>query len=136
MEASAYEIKSWNPIMLGNNVSQCPTISIVPDTNFIQFAKNNEFQAFCKISNSKTAYNEQTFRCTINKSSVVPNCRPNFYAAFGFYIVTLHTCWIGGYPPPNNLGSVHFYGLASPITPSEANQKFYPLTNNIDLISA
>jgi hypothetical protein len=130
MEASPYEIKRWDPIMLGNNISQCPAIYIIPNTDFLLFARNNNFRAFCKINNSNTIYDGHLIRCTINKSSVVPNCRPNFFAESGLYIITLDTFWYGGYPSPNNLGSVHFYGFAAPITPvppSESNPDLFPL---------
>lgn len=109
MSTSYYSIQSWNPVMAGATLVQYPAIYIIPDTAFLEFARNNEFRVACKISGTNTSYDGQTYIGYINKSSNFPNCRPNFFAQTGLYIITLDTHWTG-YPYSDSLGAVEFFG--------------------------
>jgi len=129
MQVATYKIERWDPIMSGNSITPHPAVYIVPDKNFLNFSRNNSFSAYCNITESDTVYNNKLLKCTINKSSVVPNCRPNFYANSGLYIISLDTFWLGGYPKSTNLGVIEFYGFSSPVIPfsDTSNDKIVPL---------
>jgi hypothetical protein len=64
----------------------------------------------CEISGTGMGY-DTTVKIpgVVNRSSDVPNCRPNYYKKTGQYVVTLDCPWVG-YPPKNN-GIVKFFGL-------------------------
>ncbi len=109
MSISHYPIQSWNPVMAGNCLVQYPAIYVNPDMAFLEFARNNNFRVACKISGTNTEYDGQTYIGYINQSGNFPNCRPNFYAQTGLYVVTMDTHW-KGYPYPNSLGHVEFFG--------------------------
>lgn len=108
---SSYSIKSWNPILGGNNcLVHYPSIYVEPDMAFLEFVRNNNFRVACKISGTNTLHDGQTYMANINQSSNFPNCRPNFFVKTGLYIVTMEAPWTG-YPDPNMQGSVEFFGI-------------------------
>jgi len=109
---TTYEIKRWDVIMFGDSNSKTPMIYIVPDMYFLEFAKVNEFSLFCEISGTNSPYDNLIVPVVINKSSNVPNCRPNFFAETNTYVVTLKMNW-GGYPC--KLGQVKFFGYKDPV---------------------
>ena len=109
---TTYQIKRWDVVMFGNNITKVPMIYIIPDLYFLEFAKVNEYSLFCEISGTNTIYDGVIIPATVNKSSDVPNCRPNFYADTGTYVITLKMDW-NGYP--NRLGKVKFLAYKNPI---------------------
>ena len=58
----------------------------------------------------------------------VPNCRPNFCAKTGLYVITLQADWYG-YPDPNTLGNVNFSGMKLPTIPTST---LLPLPTEIE----
>ena len=108
-----YQIKRWDVVMFGNNMTKVPMIYIIPDLYFLEFAKVNEYSLFCEISGTGTGYDRIIIPATVNKSSNVPNCRPNFYADTGAYVLTLNMNWEGY---PNKMGKVKFLGYKDPIS--------------------
>jgi hypothetical protein len=96
-----YKIERWDAIL--DNDVRVPAIYIKPDIHFMNLiSKNNVI--YVDINNTKTHYDHKRFVGLANQSSYFPNCRPNFYAQTGLFIITLtDSPWIG-YPDPNNLG--------------------------------
>lgn len=101
-----YKIERWDAIF--DNNKRVPAIYIKPDINFMNLiAKNNIISV--NINNTKTHYDNKVFTGVVNQSSYFPNCRPNFYAQTGLYIITLQNApWIG-YPTPDSLGDAKVY---------------------------
>jgi hypothetical protein len=88
MSTKSYPIESWNPI--GNNIVIQAGISIKPDMEFLKVASNNnKWKVSCKISGTHSEYDGCTYVGTVNSSGNYPNCRPNFFAQTGLYIITL-----------------------------------------------
>jgi len=96
--------------MSGNSLNQNPSIYIEPDMAFLEFAMNNQFSLTCSISGSDSIYERAPMRGVVNQSGVVPNCRPNFFAQTGMYIITLDSDWHGY---PRSLGQVEFFGTSA-----------------------
>ena len=106
---SEYDIEKWG-VVTNDNVRKTPIIYVKPDKTFLEFARANEFSVMCEISGTGMGY-DTTVKIpgVVNRSSDVPNCRPNYYKKTGQYVVTLDCPWVG-YPPKNN-GIVKFFGL-------------------------
>jgi len=110
---SAYKIQRWDAVT-ANNVLKRPMIYVKPDTAFLSFVRANQFAVLCQISGTGMDYDHIPGSSVkipgiVSKSSVVPNCRPNYYAATEYYVITLLAPWIGY--PSKNLGEVKFFGL-------------------------
>lgn len=112
---SAYAIKRWDAVMFGNSLRKVPMIYVEPDETFLEFARANQFSVLCEIHGTGTNYDYKPhapvkLEGIVDTSSVVPSCRPNYFAKTGYYVVTLLAPWIG-YPPEDRLGYVKFFGL-------------------------
>ena len=107
---SVFPIKRWDVVMSGNSVVRYPMIYIKPTMEFLEFARANNFVVLCKISGTGTVYDGKDIPGVVDKSCYVPSCRPNFCEKTGWYVISLHANWYG-YPEPEKLGSVEFYGL-------------------------
>jgi len=110
---SAYKIKRWDAVT-GDNILKRPMIYVEPDDTFLSFARANEFAVLCEISGTGMNYDSQPGNSVlipgvVSRSAMVPNCRPNYYAATEYYVVTLLAPWIGY--PGKNMGQVKFFGL-------------------------
>ena len=102
-----YKILRWDPVMFGNSINKYPLITIKPDDKFVTFSNANKSSVSCEITVNNVTH---TFDGVVNKSSDVPNCRPNYFAATGNYVITLMTEW-RGYPKNSdlkNLGTITF----------------------------
>jgi hypothetical protein len=102
-----YKILRWDPVMFGNSNNKYPLITIKPDEKFLTFSNANKSNVSCEITVNNVT---RTFDGVVNKSSNVPNCRPNYFAATGNYVITLKTEW-KGYPKNSdlkNLGTISF----------------------------
>ena len=109
----AYKIERWDAVT-GNNIMKQPMIYIKPDDAFLTFVRANKFAVLCEISGTGMNYDHQPGSSilipgVVSRSAIVPNCRPNYYAATEYYVVRLLAPWIGY--PNKNLGHVKFYGL-------------------------
>jgi len=107
---SNYEIKRWD-VVLSNN-RKVPMIYIKPDLTFVDFVRSNNFVIVCEINDTGTIYDGKKIYGIVSKSSISPNCRPNFYNKTGLYVVTLMANWYG-YPEPNKTGNAKFFGIKS-----------------------
>jgi hypothetical protein len=98
-----YKIERWDVILENNH--RVPIIYIKPDLAFVEFVRKNENVIIIKIKNTNTIYDNKKIVGKVNLSSNVINCRPNFFAYTGYYVITLDSSW-NGYPKSNNLGSI------------------------------
>ena len=105
-----YNIKRWDVIISGNSNQTTPIIYITPDIKFLEFIKNNNYSVLCKISGTDMIYDGKLIPGIVDKSSSIPNCRPNFFDKTGYYVITLIGTW-NGYPDPDKLGVVTFEGF-------------------------
>lgn len=114
---SSYQIERWDVIMSNNN--KVPMLYVKPDLTFLDFIKANNFSVVCEISNTNNNfYDKKRFNGVVNRSSNIPNCRPNFFEQTNLYVITLDSKW-NGYP--KDLGVVKFYGLKQPLLKTEVN---------------
>ena len=98
-------IVRWDAIMSGSSSVHRPAIYVEPTAEFLDYAERNDYMVPLSITGTGSDYDGTIFIGTVDKSSVVPNCRPNFYNATDLYVVTLHTFWYGY---PHSLGVVNF----------------------------
>lgn len=107
---SSYPIYRWNPVITGNTIHKTPMISIKPDIAFMEFIRDNHFAVVCEISGTNTIYDQKNIPGIVNSSCCTPSCRPNFCEQTGLYVITLWSNWYG-YPEPDKLGTVKFFGM-------------------------
>ena len=105
---SDYQILMWDVILVNNH--RTPIIYIKPDLAFIEFIRKNDYRVVVVINGTGMVYDGQKIVGDVNLSSMVPNCRPNFFAETGLYVITLHSSW-NGYPTETNLGNAKFFSL-------------------------
>ena len=126
---SAYKIKRWDAVT-GDNILKRPMIYIEPDETFLSFVRANDFAVYCEISDTGMNYdskqgNQLMIPGAVNRSAVVPNCRPNYYAETEYYVITLMAPWIGY--PSKNMGQVKFFGtkagMPTQIPPKKKEKK-------------
>lgn len=113
-----YNIQRWDAVMTrsseltGGNEYPVPMIYIKPDQQFIQYAKENDYQVRVTITGTGTVYDDKPILAVIDSSGYFPDFRPNFYNQTGYFVLTLFTQW-DGYPNTGN-GSVLIQGLHGP----------------------
>jgi hypothetical protein len=98
--------------MFGTSERQMPMIYVIPDIYFLDFVRENDYKVAVIISGTGTVYDGKKIVGTVDKSSVVPNCRPNYYAKTGYYVITFNSFWYG-YPPLHMLGEATIVGLGT-----------------------
>jgi hypothetical protein len=116
----SYSIIRWD-VLSSDNINKAPAIYVKPDLAFMEFVRANNFSIMCQIDGTDGPYDGKLCVGIVNKSSQVPNCRPNFFAQQGDFIITLNLEWMG-YPSPNKLGNVTIYGHTMPSQP-ESNYR-------------
>tara|TARA_B100001059_G_scaffold228649_1_gene260080 strand:- start:7844 stop:8353 length:510 start_codon:yes stop_codon:yes gene_type:complete len=132
---SAYKIKRWTAVT-SDNILKRPMFYIEPDEAFLSFVRANKFAVLCEISGTGMDYDHKPGSSVlipgiVNRSAVVPNSRPNYYAKTGYYTVTLLAPWIGY--PSKNMGQVKFFGLEEGMPaqiPTKENSKQTKLVQN------
>ena len=103
---SKYRIMSWTPIISSDNPNiYIPMIYVKPDAKFLEIVRGNYNVVNCKISGTNMVIDGHNIPGVVTKSSQVPNYRPNFYDATGYYSISLISNWYG-YPNPDTLGTV------------------------------
>jgi hypothetical protein len=103
-----YKIYRWDVILAPNGLNKMPIIYVMPDLEFLEFIKNNSYQVMIEINGSNTIYDGKQIFGTVNTSSFMPN----FSEQTNLYVVTMECVWYG-YPEPESLGNVKFFGLKS-----------------------
>jgi len=101
----SYQIKRWDVVIYGNSNIKKPVIYITPDSSLLELAANSIHPILIKISGTNTLYDGKMVKGVINKSSDVPNYRPNFFDQTGYYIISLDADWYG-YPHPSSQGEI------------------------------
>lgn len=77
-----------------------------PTPEELEVFRKNNYILPVKVKNTGCLY-DNTFTWGILKpSSLIPNCRPNFFNKTGYYTITLRTLWAGY---PDNLGEYEIY---------------------------
>jgi hypothetical protein len=102
-----YKIERWDALSLGDPTGIRPAVYITPDVRFLDFIKNQQYKVKCLIRGTGLEYDNKVVFGTVDRSSDVPNCRPNYYDKTGQYIITLHAPWIE-YPRSDALGTISF----------------------------
>ena len=97
------EIVRWDVVSY-DNITKNPMIYVKPTEKFLTSARHSEFLFHCVVSDSGSKYDNVAIVGVVRPSAVVPNCRPNFYAATGLYTITLLTPWLGY---PEHMGHVN-----------------------------
>lgn len=123
----SYSIIRWD-VLSSDNINKAPAIYVKPDLAFMEFVRANNFSIMCQIDGTDGPYDGKLCVGIVNKSSQVPNCRPNFFAQTGDFIITLNLEWLG-YPSPNKLGNVTIYGHTMPSQP-ESNYRAKDVRQN------
>jgi hypothetical protein len=102
-----YQIYSWD-VILANSTNRVPIIYVKPDLDFLNLIQSNNYILKVLITDSNSIYDNKIIIGEVNKSSAVPNCRPNFFNDTGLYVVILYCDW-NGYPNTQTLGNASFY---------------------------
>ena len=89
-----YQILRWDSIEQNNKI--VPMIYFKPCLKFMNIMKLNDNKILLKISGTEMYNGIHTG--VANKSSIVPNCRPNFFDATNLYVIILN---IDFYQYPN-----------------------------------
>ena len=101
---SKYNIERWDAVMSSNGVNMTPMIFLTPDSYFLEFVKNNDYNVAVQIHDTDSGYDNKFMRGFVAKSSFLPN----FFKSTNLYVVMLECAW-NGYPPNN--GSASFSGI-------------------------
>lgn len=113
-----YKIERWDAVMFGNSITKVPMIYVKPDTDFLEFVRENNYNIICEISGTDSPYDGKHIPGIVDKSCNVPNARPNYYEKTGYYVITLRDEWYG-YPTPEKMGTVLIKGVNGSITEQE-----------------
>lgn len=102
-----YKIERFDVILNGgNNNTKLPIIYIKPDSEFLEFAKKNNYILGCKIKNSGI-YDSKVVVGLLNTNFLK---RPNFLNKTGLCVLTLLVKW-NGYPEYGVEPTVTFFGV-------------------------
>ena len=113
---SEFKIQRVDVVQNPNNQQLEPMIYFVPDQEFINISNQNDGLLSIDISGTDY-YSGKGIFAIIDKSSVIPNCRVNFYEVTDYYVAILrNTPWKNH---PNNLGS--FTVSKTPIIAKDVN---------------
>ena len=118
----SYPIERWDVVQFDNSIIKYPMIYIKPDSAFLDFAGAHDYKVVAVISGTGRDYDGPHISGVVEGSGNVPNCRPNYYAKTGYYVITLDSSW-SGYPYPTQLGSVSFLGLNPKPAPKKEENK-------------
>lgn len=91
-----FKINRWDVVMTGDSDLPKPLVYFHPNLDILDHARKNNYKFRVDISGTKIY--DGTVWAIMDKSSVVPNCRPNFFEATNLYVLTLLATW-NGYPP-------------------------------------
>ncbi len=106
-----YPIKRWDPVQFSSSkLAIFPMIYIEPDAEFISYIRKNNYKITVGIEGTGKSYDGRKLRGTVDRSSVTPSCRPNYYVKTGLYVITLEAPW-EGYPLPTSLGRIELLDM-------------------------
>lgn len=106
-----YDIERWDAVIPKDTTFPFPMIYIKPDTDFVNYAKENDYMVLVTVKNTASKYDDNAYVGIIDSSGYFPNARPNFYNKTGYFVITLFSTW-NGYPPQN--GKILIQGAKGP----------------------
>ena len=86
---SEFNIQRWGSWLSGTDNTPLPIIYIKPDLEFLSFAKDNGYNVEVTIQGTDSIYDDKKVRGVVSTSATIPNCRPNFFAHTGWYVIVL-----------------------------------------------
>ena len=107
-----YQILRWDSIEQNNKI--VPMIYFKPCLKFMNIMKLNNNKILLKISGTEMYNGIHTG--VANKSSIVPNCRPNFFDATNLYVIILNTDFYQ-YPNLDKMGYFEISNFDNKPTP-------------------
>ena len=106
---ATFDIVRWDAVLVGNESNPQPMIYIKPNPEFIKFCEENQYTVFVQIKNTMSEYDTNNLIQTyVYGAGQVPNCRQNFFANTGEYVMILPIAWLGY---PSNTGQAIISGL-------------------------
>ena len=115
-----YTIERFDAILNGGTSNTTfPAIYIKPDSEFLEFAKKNNYLIGCKIKNSGTVYDDKVLSGILNNKLLD---RPNFFNQSGLCVIMLLVKW-KGYPEYGTTPSVTFFEIHEDTTEQMNTQK-------------
>lgn len=95
-----YPIVSWEVFQTECNNQPKPSFYFTLDPRLKKFLKDNKDTLQIRIKDTGSLYDNRVFIAMVNKSANMPNDRPNFYDATGYYVMSFDAAWMG-YPKSN-----------------------------------
>lgn len=117
--SNTYKIHRWDPMISGNNIIPNPMIYIKADDTLLKFAKDNNNAVLVKIKGTNTIYDGKEVIGMFASSRDYPNCRPVFFNATKYYVISLLCDWHVYPKAPDFLGFCEIYGLKGGVDVSE-----------------
>ena len=109
--SNTYKIHRWDPMISGNNPVPNPMIYIKADDTLLKFAKENNNAVLVVIKGTNTIYDGKKIIGMFASSEDYPNCRPVFFNATKYYVISLLCDWHEYPKSPAFLGDCEIYGL-------------------------
>lgn len=105
MPIHSFTINRWDIISNGEiNASGYPIIYFKPSLDFLEIAARTRYIVPCRVRETGIQlYDTSDFMCIIQKSSNLPNSRPNFFKETGWYVGILLTALNPLYPYNNGV---------------------------------
>lgn len=117
--SNTYKIHRWDPMISGNNIIPNPMIYIKADDTLLKFVKDNNNAVLVKINGTNTIYDGKEIIGMFASSRDYPNCRPVFFNATKYYVISLLCNWYVYPKAPDFLGFCEIYGLKGGVDVSE-----------------
>ena len=92
-----YSIKKWDAVSFGSTLERMPMIYISPDLDLVSLLEKNHSVVSVEISGTNSVYDGKKIIGYVSRSCDTPNCRPNYFAKTGYYVIVLQSFWYG-YP--------------------------------------
>lgn len=116
--SNTYKIYRWDPMISEKNIIH-PMIYIKADDTLLTFAKDNNNAVLVKIKGTNTIYDGKEIVGMFASSRDYPNCRPVFFNATKYYVISLLCDWHIYPKAPDFLGFCEIYGLKGGVDVSE-----------------
>lgn len=124
--SQTYKIHRWDSVIFANkgmNPISTPIIYVKPDDELLKFAKDNSDALLVKLHTPGSIYDQKRVTGVWAKSSMIPNCRENYFEKTKLYVIVLQAPWHGY---PDCLGECEIFGLTGGVPAKEINH--VPLT--------
>ena len=101
-----YKILRWDSIEQNNQI--VPMIYFQPCLKIVNIMKLNNNKVSIQITG--TAMYDGIYNGVANKSSILPNCRPNFFEATNLHVIILNTIFLK-YPDLDKMGTFEIFKI-------------------------